>query len=128
MEWYLKVVKDNYANFQGRARRKEYWMFILFNFLISVGLSIIENILGLASSTGTGMISSLYSIAVLVPSIAVAIRRLHDTGKSGWNLLWFLLPVIGWIILIVYYVKEGDQGSNEYGADPKGNEIDEIGR
>lgn len=82
MEYFLSVVRDNYANFEGRARRAEYWNFALFSMLISIGLVLVENLVGLTLGDA-GMLSSLYSLAVFVPSLAVAIRRLHDTNRSG---------------------------------------------
>ena len=82
MEWYLKVVKENYANFDGRARRKEYWMFVLFNVIISTILSMIEPTVYL-----------IYVLAILVPSIVVGVRRLHDVGKSGWFMFIALVPI-----------------------------------
>jgi uncharacterized membrane protein YhaH (DUF805 family) len=128
MEWFLKVVRDNYANFEGRARRKEYWMFALFSSLISIALTVLDNILGFASDGETGILSGIYSLAVFIPGIAVAVRRLHDVGKSGWMLLLVLLPIIGWIWLFVLYVTEGQVGDNEYGPDPKGSsEFKELG-
>lgn len=129
MEWYLKVVRDNYANFNGRARRKEYWMFVLINIGVSIVLGIIDNILGLkigggdlaAYGGGTGVIGSIYSLAIFIPSLAVTVRRLHDTGKSGWNYLW-VLTCIGAFYVLYLLIQEGDHGQNEYGADPKGEE------
>lgn len=130
MEWFLKVVKDNYANFNGRARRKEYWMFTLFSFIFSSILMILDNFLGLkigggeeiaGYSTGSGVLGSIFSLAILIPSIAVGVRRLHDVGKSGWNYLW-AFTCIGLLYLLYLFIKEGDQGQNEYGADPKGGE------
>lgn len=130
MEWYLKVIRDNYANFSGRARRKEYWMFVLFNFIIgSVILRIIDGIFGLTigSTEGlpwysqNGMLSSIYSLAVLIPGLAVTVRRLHDIGKSGWNILW-VFTCIGIFYLIYLNIIEGDHGPNEYGEDPKADE------
>lgn len=129
MEWYLKVVRDNYANFNGRARRKEYWMFFLVNLGISIVLGIIDNVLGLkiggnelaAYGGGTGVIGGIYSLAVFIPSLAVTVRRLHDTGKSGWNYLW-VLTCIGAFYVLYLLIQEGDHGQNEYGADPKGGE------
>jgi len=118
MEWYLMVLKK-YAEFDGRSRRKEYWMFVLFNFIISIVLASFERMLGLGSEYGTGFLSTIYSIGVLIPSIAVGIRRLHDIGKSGWWLLLALLPVIGWIWIFVLLVTDGHPGSNEYGTNPK---------
>ena len=84
MEWYLKVMRDNYANFNGRARRKEYWMFALFNFLISFVIGFIGGIMEFT------LLGTIYSLAVFIPSIAVAVRRMHDVGKSGW---FILLPL-----------------------------------
>jgi uncharacterized membrane protein YhaH (DUF805 family) len=118
MDWYLKVLK-NYAGFDGRARRTEYWMFFLFSLIISVVLTVIDGVVGMRSASGFGILSSLYSLAVLVPSIAVGIRRLHDTGKSGWWLFISLVPLIGGIWLIVLLATAGNVGSNQYGADPK---------
>jgi uncharacterized membrane protein YhaH (DUF805 family) len=117
MNWYLKVLKQ-YADFNGRARRQEFWMFVLFNFIISFALSLLEGMVGLKMGQ-FGIISSLYSLLVLVPSIAVGARRLHDINKTGWlQLLWFI-PIIGWIWLIVLHVTEGNKGDNPYGPDPK---------
>ncbi|MEN8185787.1 MAG: DUF805 domain-containing protein [Bacteroidota bacterium] len=111
MEWFLKVVKDNYANFNGRAHRQEFWMFVLFNFIFSIVAAVLGYLLD------TGMISTIYGIAVLVPSIAVATRRLHDIGKSGWLQLLVLIPVVG-LILIYFWAIEGEAGRNEYGENP----------
>lgn len=113
MEWYMSVLK-NYAGFSGRARRKEYWMFILFNTLIMIGLLVIEALLG-----GPGIAYTLYTLAVLIPSIAVAIRRLHDTGRSGWWLLITLIPLVGAIVFLVFMCMEGDSSDNNYGSNPK---------
>ncbi|RAP74928.1 DUF805 domain-containing protein [Paenibacillus montanisoli] len=112
MEWYLKVL-NNYVVFEGRARRKEYWMFVLFNVIISLVLS------GLARMLGMSWISSIYSLAVLLPGLAVAVRRLHDTNRSGWWLLINFVPLIGFIIFIVFMCLEGDPGDNQYGPNPK---------
>ena len=127
MEWFLKVVRDNYANFDGRARRKEYWMFVLIYFIIAFVIGILEGIMGLKNNMGSGPISGLLSLALLVPSLAVGARRLHDNGKSGWMQPLALLPIIGWIWLIVLHATEGHKGDNQYGADPKGSEFEEIG-
>ncbi|WP_428230902.1 DUF805 domain-containing protein [Flavobacterium sp.] len=114
IEWYKKVVFENYANFNGRARRKEYWMFFLANILISFVLGFV---LGLVSPT-LGLVGNVYSLAVLIPGIAVGVRRMHDVGKSGWFLI---IPIYNLILACT----EGDKGANEYGPDPK-NEFDEI--
>ncbi|MBB1645380.1 DUF805 domain-containing protein [Sphingobacterium sp. UME9] len=113
-ENFLKVVRDNYANFEGRARRKEYWMFFLANLIISA----VFGILGQIASLFT-YVSGLVSLALLIPGIAVTVRRLHDTNKSGWFILVALIPFIGWIYLLYLLVLEGDKGPNQYGPDPK---------
>ncbi len=117
IQWYLKVVKDNYANFNGRARRSEYWYFALANFIICLLLSIIDMII--FGEDGINRLSGLYSILVIIPSIAVSIRRMHDINKSGWWILINLIPFIGWIWFIVLACTEGDKASNQYGSDPK---------
>ena len=118
MSWYLQVLKK-YAVFSGRARRKEYWYFVLFNAIISFVLGIIEALAGIAPGTDYNVLAGLYSLAVLLPSIGVVIRRLHDTGRSGWWLFIGLVPLIGAIILLVYMVSDSEAGTNEYGPSPK---------
>lgn len=113
MDWYLKVIK-NYVGFDGRARRQEFWMFVLFNLIFSIAASILDTIIGTYVLFGI-----IYSLAVLLPGIAVSIRRLHDTGRSGWWLLISFIPIIGAIVLIYFAVLEGNQGENQYGPDPK---------
>lgn len=113
MEWYLKVVKEHYADFSGRARRKEYWMFILFNFVISCVLAVIFGRL-----LNVSWVSGLYSLAVLVPSIAVSVRRLHDIGKSGWWLLLSLIPIVN-LYLIYLLCVDSQPDTNEWGENPK---------
>lgn len=118
MNWYLEVLKK-YAVFSGRARRKEYWMFVLFNLIFAIAAMIIDNVLGLAiKDVGYGPFYILYSLATLIPGLAVSVRRLHDIGKSGWYLLMGLIPCVGGIILLVFMATEGDGGENEFGADP----------
>jgi uncharacterized membrane protein YhaH (DUF805 family) len=116
MNWYLDVVKK-YAVFEGRARRKEYWMFALFNFIIVIALGI----LGAIPVIGKlfGILSVVYSLALLVPGIAVGVRRLHDTDRSGLMLLLALIPLAGVIILIVFTVQDGTPGDNRFGPNPK---------
>ncbi len=115
MEWYLKVLK-NYVGFTGRARRKEYWMFVLFNVIISVVLSILSNIKGIGGLFLA--LNSLYMLGIALPTIAVGMRRLHDIGKSGWWLL-ISLTCVGVIWLVVLFATEGTTGENDYGSDPK---------
>ena len=114
---FLKVVRDNYTNFNGRARRKEYWQFVLVNFIISIAANILTFV-----SEYLAFISFIIAIGLLLPSLAVAVRRLHDTNKSGWYLLIALIPIIGGLYLLYLMVVEGDKGSNQYGPDPKGVE------
>lgn len=111
--WKL-VVLERYAKFDGRAGRAEFWWYVLANLIISAVLSVLGNASSLFSVLGL-----LYSLAVLIPSIAVAIRRLHDTDKSGWFLLLALIPIVGFIILIVFYATEGTKGPNQYGTAPE---------
>ncbi|MBN1442063.1 MAG: DUF805 domain-containing protein [Planctomycetes bacterium] len=113
MNWYVDVLKK-YAVFDGRARRKEFWMFCLFNLVIAFVLGFVEGLLG-----SPGVVGILYGLAVIIPSIAVAVRRLHDTDRSGWWVLIGLIPLIGLIILIVFYVQDGTPGPNQYGESPK---------
>ena len=107
MDWYLQVLRK-YAVFSGRARRKEYWMFVLVHSIISIVIFIIGS-----------FAYGLYGLAIIIPAFAVAIRRLHDTGRSGWWLLVNCVPIIGWTILFIWLVKDSDEGENQYGPNPK---------
>lgn len=120
MNWFLVVLKK-YATFSGRAQRAEYWYFLLFSTLIVIALSVIDGMTGSYNEdTGWGLLSGLYSLAILLPSIAVGARRLHDTSRTGWWLLIGLIPVIGTIVLIVFFVLDSTPGDNAYGPNPKG--------
>ncbi|MEV7199009.1 DUF805 domain-containing protein [Streptomyces griseoluteus] len=112
MHWYVDVLKK-YAVFSGRARRQEYWMFFLFNLIITIVLAIVD------SALDTQVLQLVYSLAVLIPGLAVAVRRLHDTGRSGWWILIGLIPLVGFIILLVFLASEGKPEANEYGPNPK---------
>ena len=105
--WYVDVLKK-YAVFDGRASREEFWTFTLVNLIVSLVLHTVLGVLGF-----------IYNLAVLVPSLAVGARRLHDTGRSGWLLLIGLIPLIGIIVLIVFWVQDSKPGANEYGPSPK---------
>jgi uncharacterized membrane protein YhaH (DUF805 family) len=148
IDWYLKVVRDNYANFSGRARRSEYWWYALCNALISIVLQVADYFIGFE----IGVLGGLYSLAVFIPGLAVMVRRMHDIGKSGWYVLWTGIPIfigavwlgvaavttfsggspepLGLIIplliilagavwMLVLTCTNGDTGTNEYGPDPK---------
>jgi uncharacterized membrane protein YhaH (DUF805 family) len=150
MNWYLLALKK-YATFSGRSRRQEYWMFFLFNLIFSIILAILDEVLGLKlTSSGinnSGILGSIYSLVLFLPGLAVAVRRLHDTDRSGWYLLLPIAPyvliilgiilkggglvltIIGGlsvlvlaILLIVWLATEGTSGENQYGPDPKGSD------
>jgi uncharacterized membrane protein YhaH (DUF805 family) len=114
MEHFIDGFK-NFANFSDRARRKQYWMFTLISVLISIAIAILEAFLG------TFFIGALFSLAVLVPSISIAARRLHDTGRSGWWQLIILVPLIGFIVMILFLVLDSKEDI-EYGPNPKASE------
>lgn len=119
MNWYLKVIRQ-YADFSGRARRKEYWMFVLFNLIFAILAFLLDVILAKVMETSFfGIFYGLYCLFVSIPGLAVAVRRLHDTGRSGWWILISLIPIIGGIWYFVLMVTEGDQGENQYGESPK---------
>lgn len=120
MNWYLAVLKK-YAVFQGRARRQEYWYFFLFNIVIAIALGMLDGILDTPGTPESGLLSTLYSLAILVPSIAVGVRRLHDSGRKGWWMLIGLLPLIGALVLLYFFIQDSQPGSNEYGENPKNN-------
>ena len=113
MEWYLKVVRDNYANFNGRASRQEYWMFNLFNFIFTIVVGFIDGFLSL------GFLSLLYVLAILIPGLAVLVRRLHDVNKSGWWFFINFIPIIGAIWMLILLCTDGNPGENSYGPSPK---------
>ena len=123
MDWYLEVLKK-YAVFEGRAGRKEYWFFILFNILISMALGYVDWLTGnINPETGLGILSGIYALGVMIPGMAVSVRRLHDTGRSGWWLLITFVPVIGAIVFIYFMVLDSKPEINEYGASPKDNMV-----
>ena len=141
MKWYLKVIK-HYADFSGRARRKELWIFVLLNMIFSNTILLLENVLGIIAfdfanvttifdnvlgtatfdlygNMGFGWLYLTYNLAVLLPSFAVGVRRFHDIGKSGWNYFVGLIPFVGVIILLVWFCKDSQSGGNKWGANPK---------
>jgi uncharacterized membrane protein YhaH (DUF805 family) len=119
MEWYTGVLKK-YAVFQGRARRQEFWMFFLFNTIFYLLAAVVDNIIGTKyQDMWYGIFYTLYSLAMLIPSLAVEIRRLHDVGKSGWWLFISLIPLIGAIWLFILLVTDSQPGENQYGPNPK---------
>mgnify|MGYP000043254482 FL=1 len=113
MQWYLKVLTQ-YADFNGRARRQEYWMFFLVNLIITIAIGFVEGSLGSAGALGV-----IYSLAVFIPFIAVSMRRLHDTGRSGWWLFIGFIPLVGSLVLLIFMLLQGVAETNDYGEDPK---------
>ena len=119
MNWYITVLKK-YAVFGGRARRKEYWYYYLISMIIGIVLTIIDVMTGSYNAdAGMGILSGIYSFAVLIPTIAVGVRRLHDTNRSGWRMLFALIPLVGPIVLIVFLASDSKPDENQYGVNPK---------
>ena len=131
LEYYKNVLKNNYANFDGRARRSEFWYYNLMNMIIIIGLEILVVALVAATQSAIiggiiGIVILLYVLGTFIPSIAVMVRRLHDVGKSGWWYFIALVPIVGSIWLIVLLFTDSQEGSNEYGTNHKTNEVDLI--
>ncbi len=116
-EQFLDVIINHYADFNGRARRREYWMYFLWNIVAQIVLGII---VGLIAPKAATALSGIYTLALLLPGLSLGVRRLHDTGKSGWFMLLALIPIVGPIILLVFFCTDSQPGSNEYGPNPKG--------
>jgi uncharacterized membrane protein YhaH (DUF805 family) len=116
MHWYTDVIRK-YAVFNGRAARPEFWWFVLYNLIIAAVINLVAGIV-VGRSSGQ-VVGDLYSLAVLLPSLGVGIRRLHDTNRTGWWYLIVFIPVIGWIVLIVFLAMASDPGSNNYGPNPQ---------
>ncbi|WP_028110504.1 DUF805 domain-containing protein [Ferrimonas futtsuensis] len=120
MKWYL-MAWQRCLQFSGRSRRTEYWMFFLINILVAIAIALMDLMLGTVDEqTHTGTFSTLYSFIVILPTLALTVRRLHDTGRTGWWVLISLIPVLGVIVLLVFMALDGEPGGNHYGASPKG--------
>ena len=113
MNGYLATLKK-YADFNGRARRTEYWLFVLFSMVIAMVLGVVDYVLGTP-----GIIGLIFALAILIPSIAVGVRRLHDSDRSGWWLLIAFIPIIGTIALLIFLLLDGTPGDNRFGSNPK---------
>ena len=123
MNWYLQAIRK-YTVFSGRSRRSEYWYFVLFNTLIIVALTVVDVATGMYSIKGeVGLLSGIYSLAVFIPSFAVTVRRLHDTDRSGWWVLLAVVPIVGVIVLIVFFATDGTPGANRFGEKPQQAEV-----
>lgn len=121
-------VFSKYATFSGRSTRSEYWFFYLFNVIMCLGLVAVCAILGAIFKGAAGAVGGytvgtilywIYALAAFIPNLAVSVRRLHDTGRSGFNLFWMFLPIIGAILLLVYFVTASNPGDNAYGPEPE---------
>jgi uncharacterized membrane protein YhaH (DUF805 family) len=112
----IKFGFNNYATFQGRSRRSGYWFWTLFSALVSFAFSALS---GGDTSNFFGILGGIASLALFIPSLAYGVRRLHDTNRSGWNLLFALIPLVGAIILLVFFVQDSQPGDNRFGANPK---------
>lgn len=121
MKYFLLALK-NYATFSGRSNRSEYWYYTLFSVIFLILAIVLDNVLGLAfAGSPYGPIYFIYVLATIVPSLAVTVRRLHDTNKSGWNFLISLIPIVGSIWLLIIMISKGTDGENKYGPDPNGD-------
>jgi uncharacterized membrane protein YhaH (DUF805 family) len=119
MSWFLLALKK-YATFTGRSRRREYWFFILFYIIFAVALGFVDGLVGTVDvASGLGVFSSIFLLATFIPSISVAVRRLHDTDRSGWWLLIGLVPLVGSIVILVFTLLDGTPDQNQYGPNPK---------
>jgi uncharacterized membrane protein YhaH (DUF805 family) len=119
MSWFMTALKK-YATFSGRSRRREYWYFTLFYLLIDVVFMLVDMALGTYSfKDGVGLLTTIFSLAMLLPSLGVSVRRLHDTGHSGWWILIAFIPLLGALILLVFFVRDSDPATNQYGENPK---------
>jgi uncharacterized membrane protein YhaH (DUF805 family) len=124
LDWMTMPLK-RYTDFSGRSRRKEYWSFVLGVFIVAVVLGIVEGILGLSGMVGGayGPLTAIFLLGIIVPSIAVQVRRFHDQDKSGWFVLLALIPFLGGLAVLVFMCLEGTKGANRFGADPKGGAV-----
>lgn len=119
MNFFIDAIK-NYATFTGRATRQQYWMFYLFYIIFYIILAILDNALGLANAElGTGVLTTIYSLGLLIPSIAILARRLHDIGRSGWWILLIFIPLIGAIVILIFTLLDSERQANEYGESIK---------
>lgn len=121
MNYYIDCITKKYVCFSGRARRKEYWMFTLFNFIAALIVGFIGGFLSSATEVSAfAFLGTIYNLAVLLPAMGVLIRRFHDIGKSGWWWLIGLVPFVGWIVILVFCCLDSQPGGNQYGPNPKG--------
>ncbi len=123
--YFVDTLKNRYADFKGRASRSEYWYFMLFSLIIGIILAFLDSLIGTApdDKAGAGILGTIFSIATFIPALSLAIRRLHDIGKKGWWVLAGVIPIVNFIgifVLLFFFIKDSQPGSNEYGPNPKG--------
>ena len=119
MGYYTEAWK-RYVDFGGRSRRAAYWYFVLFNIIAEIVLTIVDSVVGTIGTSGPGVLGGLYLLAALLPGLGVSVRRLHDTGRSGWWLLISFVPLIGSILLLIWFLSDSQPMDNAYGPNPKG--------
>lgn len=115
----VSTVFSRYVGFSGRARRSEYWWWTLFVGIVSIAAALMDGASGNDVADGTGPVQGLVALALLLPNLAVTVRRLHDTNRSGWRILWGIVPIVGFILLLLWCVQDSDRGPNRFGASPK---------
>ncbi|MGA7674241.1 MAG: DUF805 domain-containing protein [Rhizomicrobium sp.] len=123
IENFRSIVTTQYIAFEGRARRRDFWYYALVYFILYVVVSLFERLLGFGSYFYSGPLTGLLELALLLPSLGLAVRRLHDTNRSGWWVVIGVIPVIGWLVLIYWYVQPGTTGANPFGTDPKAGTV-----
>jgi uncharacterized membrane protein YhaH (DUF805 family) len=121
MHWFIDPVKNHYVDFEGRASRQQFWMFILLYVVFAIALAMVEVAVGLDD-----ILTSIYGLVLFLPYLGLAVRRLHDINRSGWWILIGLVPLVGFIVLLVFYVKQGDSEANQYGPNPLGTTGDDV--
>ena len=118
MNYFFDAIRNHYIDFKGRSTRRQFWMFVLFYVVFAMGALLVERSLGLGYGAGPGPLYSIFTLGVFLPSVGIAVRRLHDTGKSGWFVLLFLIPIIGNLVVLILCALRGEEGDNQWGPDP----------
>lgn len=121
MQWFTEPITNHYFDFEGRATRQQFWMFVLYYIIGAIILGVIESMVGLED-----ILTAVYALALLLPYLGLAVRRLHDVNRSGWWLLIGLIPIVGFIVLLIFYIQKGDAGANQYGPNPAGVSVAEA--
>lgn len=120
MHWFIDPIKNHYVDFEGRTARKAFWMFALIHFIFSLVINFI------GEATNLEFLALIYGLVIFLPALAISVRRLHDVGMSGWWVLLSFIPILGFLVLLFFYVKPSDVGANKYGPNPYGNSSEET--